>query len=613
MHESATQSYCTPPYSVLYVDDDPSLLEIGKIFLERAGDITVTLSQDPVLAVEKIRMNRFDAIISDYQMPGMNGIELLVRVRESGDTTPFIIFTGKGREEVVIEALNNGADHYVQKGGNPKAQFAELTHKIRRSVLWRRALEEIAGNEERYRQISDVMSDLACSCIRSADGACVTDWMVGAVFEITGYTPAEIEAEGGCSFLIHPDDREYYHHQILTLSPGSTASFEVRITSRVRSIRWVSVSARCIGGAEGSDRLYIGCRDITDERRVKMALAENLTQLEAAMDAGNLAWWGLDMETGSLTFCDRFARIFEYAPKRVTHYTEFMGLLHPDDHEVIRQALYSHLDGHKSRYEAECRVKRADGSYLWLQIIGRRSEDPQSSRSIRVTGTVADISARKRYEEALQEKHESLLAINEELIAAEEEIRQQMDEIVATEQSLLASQRQFSDIITFLPDPTFIINASGVVIAWNRAMEQLTGISAEAMEGQSGYAYACPLYGRPRPMLIDLVMQPDNPEIRSWYDSIHQNGATTIGEIAYRHPDGRQLILWGKAAPLYGGKGDLIGAIESIRDITAIKMALKRLEEKNLELLSANERLAAAEEEIRQQMDEIVAMQTREK
>ena len=74
---------------------------------------------------------RYDAIISDYQMPEMDGITFLKELKASGNTTPFIIFTGRGREEVAIEALNEGADFYLQKGGEPKSQFAELAHKIR--------------------------------------------------------------------------------------------------------------------------------------------------------------------------------------------------------------------------------------------------------------------------------------------------------------------------------------------------------------------------------------------------------------------------------------------------------------------------------------------------
>ena len=120
--------------SALYVDDERSLLEIGKLYLERSKTIYVDILDSATQALTKIRTTKYDAIISDYQMPEMDGITFLKAVRAEFPLLPFIIFTGKGREEVVIEALNNGADHYLQKGGDFRSQFAELLHMIERSV-----------------------------------------------------------------------------------------------------------------------------------------------------------------------------------------------------------------------------------------------------------------------------------------------------------------------------------------------------------------------------------------------------------------------------------------------------------------------------------------------
>jgi len=126
-------------YSVLYVDDEPMLLELAKIFLEQTGDFRVdTLTSAPA-ALDILARTSYDCIISDYQMPVMDGIVFLKTVRSRGNALPFIIFTGKGREEVVIEALNSGADFYLQKGGDPRAQFAELAHKIKQAIGIRRA------------------------------------------------------------------------------------------------------------------------------------------------------------------------------------------------------------------------------------------------------------------------------------------------------------------------------------------------------------------------------------------------------------------------------------------------------------------------------------------
>ena len=132
---------------VLYVDDEPSLLEIGKLFLEREGTFIVDTLTSVSEALTWLNTKRYDAILSDYQMPEMDGITFLKQIRTSGNATPFIVFTGRGREDVVIEALNNGADFYIQKGGEPKSQFAELSNKIRYAVS-RKHSEEALGESE---------------------------------------------------------------------------------------------------------------------------------------------------------------------------------------------------------------------------------------------------------------------------------------------------------------------------------------------------------------------------------------------------------------------------------------------------------------------------------
>ncbi|NYT06027.1 MAG: PAS domain S-box protein [Methanomicrobiales archaeon] len=139
------------PTSVLYVDDEGYLLELAKIFLERSGEFAITTCENAVDAIRLLSDESFDAIISDYQMPGMDGIQFLKHLREDGDETPFIIFTGKGREDVVIEALNSGADFYLQKGGAPKSQFVELAKKIQYAVARKRSEIALRESESRLR------------------------------------------------------------------------------------------------------------------------------------------------------------------------------------------------------------------------------------------------------------------------------------------------------------------------------------------------------------------------------------------------------------------------------------------------------------------------------
>ena len=148
-----------PLISVLYVDDEPGLLEIGKVFLEQSGSLRVNTFLSAPEAQSALAANHYDAIVSDYQMPGMDGIELLKVIRRNYADLPFILFTGKGREDVVIEALNFGADFYLQKGGKPIPQFAELEHKIKQAVQQKRAERRIAESEERYRALFENASD----------------------------------------------------------------------------------------------------------------------------------------------------------------------------------------------------------------------------------------------------------------------------------------------------------------------------------------------------------------------------------------------------------------------------------------------------------------------
>ncbi|MFA5267231.1 MAG: PAS domain S-box protein [Methanoregula sp.] len=142
--------------TVLYVDDEPVMLDTLRLFLEKDPEFRVITALSAKAALELLKTSGCDAIISDYEMPEMDGIQFLKIIRERYPRLPFIIFTGKGREEIVIESLNYGADYYVRKGGEPKAQFAEVSSKVRHAVELRESQDKVARLNRLYLVLSRI-------------------------------------------------------------------------------------------------------------------------------------------------------------------------------------------------------------------------------------------------------------------------------------------------------------------------------------------------------------------------------------------------------------------------------------------------------------------------
>ncbi|WAI01713.1 response regulator [Methanogenium organophilum] len=258
--------------SLLYVDDEPALLGLSKRYLEHYGNFAVTIASSAPEAIRILAENAFDAIVSDYEMPEMNGIEFLKHIRAEGNEIPFLIFTGKSREEVVIEAINNGADFYIQKGGVPRAQFAELVNKIEYAVSRRRALEDLRRSEERYRFIADNVAD--------------NIWMFDMEFKLTYVNPAGERMRGftvvedlaqtleekmtpaSCELVIKRFQEELALEATGTADPTREIIFETEEYCKDGSTIWVENSVRCLRDGQGMISGILGVsRDITQRKR----------------------------------------------------------------------------------------------------------------------------------------------------------------------------------------------------------------------------------------------------------------------------------------------------------------------------------------------------------
>jgi PAS domain S-box-containing protein len=147
------------------------------------------------------------------------------------------------------------------------------------------------------------------------------------------------------------------------------------------------------------------------------------------------------------------------------------------------------------------------------------------------------------------------------------------------DEEFIESKERLSDIINFLPDATFVIDSAGTVIAWNQAMEDMTQVKADEMLGKGKCEYSLPFYGERRKLLIDLVLSSNTEIDQEEYNLIWWDGSSITAEIFIPSLNGKPTHLWGKATPIYDKKEVIVGAIESIRDITNIKQAEKELEQ----------------------------------
>ncbi len=391
---------------VLYVDDESTLLDLCKTYLERLGEFTVTTVPSAPEAIRILELARFDAIISDYQMPEMDGIKFLKVIRARGNKTPFIIFTGKGREEVVIEALNSGADFYLQKGGEPKSQFAELSHKIRHAISSRQADKAIIESEKRYRT---VFENTGSATVIIEENTIISLANIG--FEhLSGFSKEELEGKKSWTEFVVKEDlaRMQSQHKLRRAdTEKALKQYEFRFITRSGEIRNIFLIIDIISGTKKSVASLV---DITGQKRVEETLRETNEYLHKLIDYSNtpVIVWNPEFRI------TRFNQAFEHLTGKDEQ--EVIGqpvdILFPDESRDTSLALIKKtLSG--ERWDAvEIPILASDGTthtVLWNSANILTTEAELISTIVQGV----DITDRKRTEEALQESESQFRALSE--------------------------------------------------------------------------------------------------------------------------------------------------------------------------------------------------------
>ena len=395
-----------PMYQVLYVDDEPDLVEIAKLYLEASHEFAVDTATSAQEMLNKRDLSVYDVIISDYQMPEMDGITFLKEVRTRFGTIPFILFTGRGREEVVIQAINNGADFYLEKGGEPGAQFAELSHKIRTAVERRTSDKALKESENRYRSLVDTMHECVIVYNAVADGEDFVIFEFNPAAERTERISRE-EVIGRRVTGVFPRVQEFGILDVFrrVWSTGIPESFPVSFYRDNRISGWRDNFVYKLPSGE----IVVIYRDETARKKAEEALQKCEVRSRLTLDATNDGIWEWNIPSSTAFFSSRWYTTIGYEPGEMPGtYATWRSLLHPQDLGPTEQKILDHIGRKDENYTVEFRMWTKQGDWKWILARGKVVERDAEGKPVRIVGTHTDINERKQIEGALHESEKMM-------------------------------------------------------------------------------------------------------------------------------------------------------------------------------------------------------------
>jgi len=385
---------------VLYVDDEEGLLEIGKTFLEMSAQLHVDVASSANAAMSMISRERFDAIVSDYLMPETNDIDFLKMLRSQGNNIPFVLFTGKGREEVVIEALNSGADFYLQKGGNPVAQFVELEYKVKEAVRRYRAEKALNKNEQRLRKAHSIGHS---GCWEyDLVGQPKSIWISKEGLDVFGLDvpsgDVPLEAIKGC--VTEWDKAERAFTDLMEKGNYYDVEFTIRPPNASPS-RVIKSVAELERDAQGNPVRVVGLvKDITEKKKAEDALRRSESKLRAIFNEASVGIVSVDEQGRPIEFNDQTVKLFGYSREELMN-LKISELIHPEDQCVGSDQFQDLQAGRIDHFGMEKRYLKKDGGVLWAHVTVTKADLGTEETPLTIL-VISDITGKKQVEEDLK-------------------------------------------------------------------------------------------------------------------------------------------------------------------------------------------------------------------
>lgn len=455
---------------VLLVDDDSNLLRISKQFMEMEGPLQVDTALSVEEAMEKLEKEKYDIVVSDYQMPEKDGLEFLKTLRSKGNAIPFIMFTGKGREEVAIKALNLGASQYLNKTGEITTIYRELIRSITELVKVRKSEEALRESEEKLRAILSSSPDAIT--VFDLSGNVVE--LNQAALKLHGFSTRE-EAIGKNSFEFVSPQHQQRAKEVFenTLKKGSVKNEEFTLLTKDGQDFLAELSASVVVDSKGNPTSIAAItKDITDRKRAEQRFLESQQKFAALFNGNPEATAYTDPDMHILDINPRFTSLFGYGLDEVKG-------KHLNDVVVPRNLTEEAkmLDERTAKgfvYHDTFRIRK-DGSLIPVSV----SAAPISIQS-RLAGYIAiykDISQRKKTEQALQTAMKRLEIMNEKLRVvgglSRHDIRNKLASISGNAYLARKELSGNSKVVNYLAEIETAVQQSAKILEFARAYEML--------------------------------------------------------------------------------------------------------------------------------------------